>query len=91
MDISTTLVDVELVKAGQPAPLHALELRISIGAHSAAYAAAVLEELAWRLRSDGLNNQCSGGWDGCFSVTVASRDVTADAYRTELRLWSEAN
>lgn len=75
-------------EAASNPPIHAVEVRISIGCHSWAGVQAVLEELLDELaRRNCLNAQASVGWSGSHLVTVALRDVTAEQYRDELEAW----
>lgn len=71
----------------EAAPQHAIEVRISIGANDENFLARVLKEMDYLAETGSLKAGCSGGWDGSYSVTIARRDISPDAYRAELEAW----
>jgi hypothetical protein len=73
--------------ADNPAPLHPIEVRISIGANGPAELRQLLRNVVEQFEDNDTPNGCSGGWDGGWSITTAKRDVSADDYRTELETW----
>jgi hypothetical protein len=73
------------------APLHAFELKISVGANTKEYLERALEEILQRIKRGNLGNAMSGGWDGSYAVTIAERDITPDAYRSELEEWRQTS
>jgi hypothetical protein len=74
---------------GVAGPLHALEIRISIGANHREYALQTLREILATFEDGNISNSCSGCWDGAYSVTSAIREISPDDYRKELEEWSE--
>lgn len=74
-----------------PAPQHAFEIRIRIGANTWEYARRAAQEIADYIaeRDPEHVNLSSGGWDGCHSVDLQRREISPENYRKELRAWSE--
>jgi hypothetical protein len=79
-------------RSGEPAaPMHAFEVRISIGGETWDYVVRTLDELADHIALHGPGcNMCSGGAGGSHSVTIAERDITPEAYRAELEEWRQS-
>ena len=80
----------EATQANQP-PQHPFELRISIGGNDWEYVLRTLDEIAAHIRQHG--PECglsSGGWNGCHSVDIQTREVTPAQYREELEAWMQA-
>lgn len=72
----------------EAAPIHPVDVRISIGGNTWEYVEQTLEELLADFREyKRLRNLASGGYDGSHSVTVTTRDISPDEYRKELSEW----
>lgn len=71
-------------------PLHPFEVRISIGGNTWEYVLRAMEELAKYIEDRGPEaGLSSGGYGGCHSVDVTTRDISPEAYRKELGEWHE--
>lgn len=69
-------------------PVHAFEVRISIGGDDWGYVLRAIEELASHIPDHGPEcGMCSGGGGGCHSVDIKRRDVTPEQYHRELEEW----
>lgn len=69
-------------------PMHAFEVRISIGGEDWEYVVRTLLELADHIPEHGPDcGLCSGGGGGSHSVTIHQRDVTPEQYGFELQQW----
>lgn len=71
-------------------PQHPVEVVIHIGGENWEYIAHRLRELASELREDRgqyYGGGFGGGGGGCFSVTIARREVSIEDYRKELDTW----
>ena|ERR1051325_3769585 len=74
--------------AAEAPPVHPFEVRISIGGNTRKYVVETLEDIAREIE-EGRGEVVSGGYSGCHSVTIATRDISPDDYRKELTAWME--
>ena len=71
------------------APLHAFEVKVSIGANTKEYLIEALREILQTFEEGNIGNSCSGGWHGSYSVTSHVRNITPEDYRAELEQWRQ--
>lgn len=72
-----------------PAPKHAFEVKISIGANEQEYVLRALDEIRETIVRSGVEHAMSGGWDGSWHIDASRRDISPEDYRKELAEWSD--
>lgn len=87
-DIQKLQAVLREMDAAEGPPVHPFEVRISIGGNTRKYVVETLEDIAFAIQ-EGRGEVVSGGYSGCHSVTIATRDITPDDYRKELAAWME--